>query len=869
MKNPHLGIAALLIGLVAVLTLLFVKATVLHEGNQASFESLQRELRETDTALNLAVLSSRFGLLPDYDALTRGSRSLREGAAALDPLPAFLDASAQDQLRPLAARYQAHLEQKIALVERFKSENAVLRNSLAYFPGAAAGLAQRTPGRHDPMAQRLNILLQSLLLYIQSPDEESAGRIADHIRLMESERRLYPVALAADSLNNLLLHARTLLRTKPAVDSLTRDILLLPTQEAAETLNRAYTAQRERIQFQANIYRTLLYLAALGLSAYVLSVILRLRLSSRALARSNQALEERIAEQQQAEQSLRLQAKVFAGISEGVLITDADSRVLSVNEAFTEITGFPAEDILGQTPSILRSGRHDRTFYQNMWAQLQANGQWRGEIWNRRRSGEPYPQWISIAALRDAAGEVTNYVAIFADITERKQTEEHIRHLAHHDALTGLPNRMLLQDRLSQALGRAKRDQGEGVAVMFVDLDRFKNINDTLGHDRGDDVLKLAARRMSSLVRGIDTVSRQGGDEFVIILPQLGHPADAAGVARKVIAALAEPFTLEGHELTITCSIGIAVSPEDGESPQELMRNADTAMYRAKAEGRNTFRYYRADMNAESLESLVLESRLRHALERGELSLHYQPQLDLANHRISGVEALLRWTLPDLGMIPPDRFIPLAEETGLIEPIGAWVLHSACCQAAAWQQAGQAPLVMAVNLSARQFSGESLVDLILEALKDSGLPAACLELELTESMLMRNPERSAATLRELKSMGIKMAIDDFGTGYSSLTYLRQFPLDRLKIDQSFVRGIGVADEDATIVRATIGLAHTLSLEVVAEGVETLAQYSFLEAMGCDNIQGYYIARPAPAEEIEAMLGQQPLQLTAAPCTTAP
>jgi diguanylate cyclase (GGDEF)-like protein/PAS domain S-box-containing protein len=549
---------------------------------------------------------------------------------------------------------------------------------------------------------------------------------------------------------------------------------------------------------------------------------------------------------------LRLAEKVFETTFEGIMVTDAHLVIESINPAFTKITGYEAYEVLGKTPGILSSGRHDSDYYRKMRLELAENGCWQGEIWNRRKNGEIYPEWLSISTVKNEEGQITNYVAIFSDITERKASEDHVRHLAHHDALTNLPNRMLLMERLSHALAHAHR-HGQRVAVMFLDLDRFKNINDTLGHAVGDQLLKSVAARLSECVREDDTVARLGGDEFVIILEEMSGIQDAAGVAQKLIHALERPMMLERQEVFATTSIGISVYPDDGDNADTLIKHADTAMYRAKEQGRNNCQFYLADMNERALERLTMENSLRHALELNEFMLYYQPQVDLRTRSITGMEALLRWQHPDFGLVEPARFIPIAEETGLIVPIGEWVLRTACFQNKAWQDAGMPRLHVAVNLSARQFKQPNLVSVVSQVLADSGLEPRYLELEITESIAMEHAEETIARLNELKAMGVTISMDDFGTGHSSLSYLKRFPIDTLKIDRSFVQDVLLDSQDAAIAAAITTMARSLKMKVVSEGVETQEQIGFLREHDREEVQGYYFSHPLPADAFADML----------------
>jgi diguanylate cyclase (GGDEF)-like protein/PAS domain S-box-containing protein len=552
------------------------------------------------------------------------------------------------------------------------------------------------------------------------------------------------------------------------------------------------------------------------------------------------------------EEQLRLAWTVFRNSVEAIIITDARQRILSVNRAFTDVTGYSAEEALGLTPRLLKSGHHDRSFYEAMWQDIESHGFWQGEIHDRRKDGTLYPSALSISAVHDKAGRITHYVAVFSDITERKASEARIAFLAQHDSLTGLPNRALLHDRLDQALANAAR-YGKRIALLFLDLDRFKTINDSLGHMMGDQLLQGVALRLSNCVRETDTVSRQGGDEFLIVLTDVEVPDDAARVAEKILDRLRPPFDIDGQQLGTSFSIGIALYPEDGNTVESLMKNADTAMYHAKENGRNTYRFFDERMNVNALERLHLENGLRRALENEEFSVYYQPQVDLASGRIIGTEALLRWFSGVMGGISPARFIPLAEECGLIVPIGEWVLKTACRQARQWQDEGLPAIPVAVNLSALQFRRADIVATVSRALEESGLEGCWLELELTESLLMQSGPEVEATLGRLKALGVRLSIDDFGTGYSSLAYLKRFPVDRLKIDQSFVRDITEDPDDAAIVRAIIQLGRSLRLEVIAEGTETPEQMDFLRYERCTAAQGYLFAPPLPAEAVTELL----------------
>ncbi|MFI3156748.1 MAG: EAL domain-containing protein [Methylococcaceae bacterium] len=567
-----------------------------------------------------------------------------------------------------------------------------------------------------------------------------------------------------------------------------------------------------------------------------------------------------ITKQKQDEVDLRIAATAFE-LQDAMLVTDANNVILKVNQAFTRITGYCAKEVVGKKPNLLSSGLHDKAFYAAMWESINHTAAWQGEIWNRRKSGEIFPEWLIITAVKesdDKNEQVNHYVASFSDITSRKAAEEEIKQLAFYDPLTKLPNRRLLLERLKHSIEVERRD-GNRLALLMLDLDRFKAVNDSLGHSAGDELLQQVASCILARLRDVDMVARLGGDEFVVLLEDIAHPEDAARVAEEIILVLSKPFQLtQSHDVQIGASIGISLYPEHGAGYEILMDHADAALYQAKDQGRGCYAYFSEDQTIAARERIALETRLRRAIEQEELRVFYQPQVDIVSGRIVGAEALVRWQDPLEGLIPPLRFIPIAEETGLILEIGEWVLRETCRQGRRWLDAGLPALTLAVNVSPQQFRRGDISTLVATVLRETGLPADCLELEMTESGLMENQDHVMELLNKLRSQGVRLAIDDFGTGFSSLAYLKHFPLDVLKIDKSFIDDIPHLQDDMEIAATIIAMGHILGFKVLAEGVETMAQLEFLREKKCDTYQGYIKSPPVPAEAFVALLRAQAL-----------
>lgn len=554
-----------------------------------------------------------------------------------------------------------------------------------------------------------------------------------------------------------------------------------------------------------------------------------------------------ISERKRTEQRLLLAGQVFETASEGIMLTDAQNRIISVNPAFEVITGYAAAEVMGKDPKLLSAGLQAPDYYHGMWLGLQREGRWEGEVWNRRKSGEPFAQRLSVSIIRDEWGHIKRHLAMFSDVTTQKRQAEEIEHQAGHDSLTGLPNRRLLADRMAQAIARAQRQSGQ-VGIMMLDLDGFKHINDTLGHRLGDLLLIETARRLVHCVRESDTVARVGGDEFMMVLPEIQGQNDLQTLAAKINDHIGEPFCIEGRDLFVSASIGLTLFPSDGTNAEMLLANADTAMYRAKSEGKNTYRFFTQDMQQQALDRARVENGLRRALRDGEFVLYYQPVFELSTGTLVKAEALIRWLDPECGLVEPIEFIPVAEDTGLIVPVGSWVMQTAARQAAQWKNMAPPGFRIGINLSAPQFQRGDCAALLHDVLEAEGAGPQQLVVEITENVFIGDKGEALRQLVEMKSLGVQVAIDDFGTGFSSLSYLKHFPIDTLKIDQSFVSGIPDDAEDVALVEAIISMSRALDLDVIAEGIETEAQRSFLVGSGCRCGQGYLLGMPVPADE---------------------
>ncbi|MDP2431005.1 MAG: EAL domain-containing protein [Pseudomonadota bacterium] len=779
------------------------------------------------------VIGLRHGITSNYDeANDRMAFILEERARLAADLARDID------LHRLWMPYYQAVRGQEALWNDFKRRNALVRNSLRYFQSDAPRFVSLLPKAVAGGALHHELLALNNVLFSQALGEggEAGEKVGAQVRDALARIRILAAPLPAplrEEFERLARHAEIISKNGPVLASDVRGLVHGSGRAVLMQL-----AETNHTRLADELARAGRYRAGLLVVALFLLLALAL-LAARYLESLRQSAREH-----------RLAGTVFDSSQQGIIITDAAGTFVRANPAYCRMSGYLEHELLGSNPRLLKSGLQDAAFYRLMWASLNETGRWQGEMRNRRKNGEIYVQWINIDAVSGDQGEKL-FVGIASDISELISTRERLASLAYYDTLTGLPNRVLFQDRLLHSISQSRREKNN-LALILVDLDNFKIVNDTLGHAAGDEMLKEVAKRLQASVRQSDTVARLGGDEFALILMDAKGPEDMACAAGEIVATLAAPYQLMGFDVSGGASLGITFYPDDGNSLEELLKQADVAMYRAKDLGRNNYQFFTADMAAGVAETMLIESNLRRALDAGELSMHYQPQLS-AEGRVVGAEALMRWDSVELGQVSPMRFIPVAEKSGLIAALGDFALREASRQCAAWRLSLDPGFRIAVNLSAAQFRNETLADKVADALHEFKLPGSALELEITETVVMEDVARGQAVLKSLKQQGCRLAIDDFGTGYSSLAYLKRFPVDVLKIDKSFVDGLGADPDDTAVAQAIIGLAKSLRLEVVAEGVETREQLDCLiQLAGAEGFiaQGYYFAKPMPAAEFE-------------------
>ncbi len=799
-------------------------------------EALRARMERLQTAQSRyreLVIGLRHGVTSNYDEANGWMRRILRERAGL-----AADLAHDIEQHRFWMPYHDSVRRQEIQWDDFKLRNAMVRNSLRYFHSEAQQFTRQLPDTRQANALHHELMTLNNTLTMQALGEQGEASAQVAVEMHETLGRMRHLSAGLspalrEGFERLDRHARIISNNSP---SLAADVRGLIHDTGHGVLTRLVAANHRALQ--AELARASRNRAAL-LGGMLLLLLALGWLAMRYLDSLRRSAGEH-----------RLAGTVFENSHQGIVVTDAAGRIIRVNSAYCRMTGYSILELVGGNPRLLKSGLQDSAFYRAMWESLTLDGRWHGELKNRRKNGEFYVQWINIDAVQGEQGE-TLYVGIASDISELVSTRERLARLAYYDTLTGLPNRVLFQDRLLHSISHSRREQAR-LALILVDLDNFKTINDTLGHAAGDAMLQAVARRLQACVRDSDTVAQLGGDEFALILMDARGPEEMARVAGEIVVALAAPYQLMGFEVAGGASLGLTFYPDDGLCLEELLKHADVAMYRAKERGRNNYQFFTSDMADGVADAMRIESALRRALDSGELAMYYQPQLS-PEGRVLGAEALMRWESPALGRVSPMRFIPVAEKSGLIAALGSFALRESCRQCAAWRHSIDPEFRIAVNLSAAQFRNESLADEVAAALDEFSLPGAALELEITETVVMENVSQGQAALKNLKAQGCRLAIDDFGTGYSSLSYLKRFPVDVLKIDKSFVDGLGQEADDTAVARAIIGLAHSLRLDVVAEGVETREQLDCLVRLAGTQgfiAQGYYFAQALPPAEFE-------------------
>ena len=816
--------------LVAILPFYFLPAILGDVASHASLRARLERLQTEESRFRELAIHLRHGVTSNYDEANYWLRSILDDQTGL-----VREVGTRENLRPLLDAYLRAVDGREQRWEDFKLRNALIRNSLRYFQSDAENFMRNLPKDvvGDTLHHELIVLNNALFLLALGEGQEVGEVVASTLEKLLPLAVTLPKSLRLE-FGRLSRHAQIIAEFSPHLKTDLQSLVHGTSRDALMQLAEANHALLIAEQTQAGRYRA-------GLLVGVIVLLLALAL---AVKRYFDSLRQRT-------NDLALAGTVFENSQQGIIVTDARGGIVRVNPAYCRIAGYSEAELLGKNPRILKSGLQDAAFYRDMWRSLETTGRWQGEIKNRRKNGEYYVQWVNIDAVKGNQGE-SLLVGIVSDISELVDSRERVSSLAYFDTLTGLPNRVLFQDRLRQAMIQTRREHVV-MALVFVDLDNFKAVNDTLGHAMGDELLIEVAARLKDRVRESDTVARLGGDEFAIVLMDAKGAEEMVRIATQLVEALSVPYRLSGHDVAGGASLGITLFPDDATTPEELLKNADVAMYRAKERGRNNFQFFTGDMAADLVENMRIENGLRQALAAGELSMHYQPQFT-PDGRVLGIEALMRWHSAEIGPVPPGRFIPVAEKSGIIAELGEFALHEACWQCAQWRDRLGPDFRIAVNLSAAQFRQEGLVEMVAAVLHKFSLPGSALELEITEGVVMEDVARGQDVLRGIKALGCRIAIDDFGTGYSSLAYLRRFQVDVLKIDKSFVDGLGVEAEDTAVAQAIISLARGLRLEVVAEGVETELQLDCLTRLAGEEgfiAQGYLFSKPLSAVEFEA------------------
>ena len=841
-RHPGLLLAIFISAL--LLTMFFLRAGSVSHQVHNKYATDLHGLREADAQINAEILANRLELSRNYDKLTEQVQSALDASAQTMAVPDFLFDDDRKLMIAAAADIQVLVKEKAELVDRFKRDSSVLRNSLAYFP-AAVNAYFAAP--HNPwVGQWVGRYARHLLAHARSPDADGLRLVSDAAKglrastIQGAERQVVA---------NLLRHGDVIVVRLGSVDAISRELLKVQSARKMEYLNTLYVQSYARAERNAERYRILLFALALGLIAYLAVTFIRLNRTRGSLAEANRELSERYAAQLLVEERLRLHTTAFDNSHEGITLTNASGEMLDVNPAFTRITGYERSEVIGRNPRVLKSGRHDQAFYEAMWKSILSTGSWRGEIWNRSKFGDIYPELLSISAVHDEDGQLTNFVAVFSDISRLKEQEKQLVQMAYFDALTGLPNRSLLADRIVQASAQTRRTDTL-MAVCYLDLDGFKPINDTWGHDIGDQLLIEVANRFKSTLRAGDTVARLGGDEFVLLMLGLTSQAECERAVQRMLQLVGNPLLVAPQPVMLSASIGVSVFPTDDSDADTLLRHADQAMYRAKQSGKNRFHVFDPDQDRYTRSRYDRVARIHDALQFKEIEVYYQPQVDMRAGCVAGAEALVRWQHPERGLLAPSEFLPLIEDHDIIIELGEFVIEKALGQMDIWLEQGLR-LPVSVNVAGRHLQSHGFVQRLSEALARHPKVARQLEMEVVETTALEDMVKVSRIIEECGAFGVSFSLDDFGTGYSSLTYLKRLPVATIKIDQSFVGEILSDPNNLVIVQGVIGLTNAFQRRSVAEGVETAEHGRLLLQLECDFAQGYGIARPMPADQILA------------------
>jgi len=843
-RHFRLGLALFLGVFVAVLTWLFFLAEKVSPEQHFAYTQKLRDLGDFDARVDGQILANRLEQVRNFDAITEYMHRAELLAGEVGDAPGFLSLEDRTTVAAAASDLVAAMSRKAALVDQFKRDNAILRNSISFFPIATSTfldtqLLTTLPGSmRDPVGK----YTREVLAFAHAPTQEGGERV------VAARDELAGAALGAPQkhlIDNIIRHGDNIGKRLSSLDALMAEIADLRSNQRLEKLTRSYADGHARAHHAATRYRMALYALVVLLTAFLAYLFFRLDLARRSLATANRELGDRYAAQLAVEKQLVLHATAFRSAHDGITLTDASGNILDVNPAFSRITGWERSEVIGRNPRVLKSGRHDREFYEAMWKSINDTDNWRGEIWNRNKYGEVYPELLSISAVRDSDGNLTNYVAVFSDIGRLKAQESQLTQMAYYDPLTELPNRTLLADRLVQGIAQTRRTTSL-MAICYLDLDGFKPVNDTWGHSAGDMVLIEIANRMRQIMRGGDTVARLGGDEFVLLLLGFSSESECQEAIRRLQRQIAMPLTSLPEPISISASVGVTLFPHDDEDPDTLLRHADQAMYRAKQAGKDCYQIFDAEQDRHTRSRRDHVNRIRQALDDHEFVLFYQPKVNMRQGKVTGAEALIRWNHPERGILAPSEFLPLINDDVMVKLIGDWVIEAVLSQMEIWHQEGL-DLTVSVNVASKQLQAPEFVEKLKAALFVHPNVAHLLEMEILETAALEDVAKTSRVIDECRALGVRFSLDDFGTGYSSLTYLKRLPAEIIKIDQSFVREILSDYNNLVIVQGVISLASAFQREIIAEGVETVEHGRLLIQLNCDHAQGYGIARPMPAE----------------------